>query len=407
MSAGERRKALADVRILDFTWAWAGAYATFQLGLLGAEVIKVESLKRLDLSRSQSLTTGQRFTGYDSSSVFNDLNMNKLSVRLNLSRPEAVEIALRLAAKSDVVAENMRPGVMERLGLGYEALRKVKPDIIMLSSSALGSTGPHRTYVGYAPVFSAIGGAAEMTGQASGPPVPLHGAVDLRSATMSAFALLAALNQRARTGEGQYIDLSSTECVTAEIGHLFAEYQFTGRVPRRRGNDDPMMAPHNSYPCRGKEWVSIAVGSEAEWQGFCRALGKPPWTKEARFADGKGRVKNRRDLDRLVEAWTRERTAEEATATLQKAGVPALPCLGPVGLAHDRQLEARGIFEKLHHPVIGDRDVMGAPWRLPKTPPVIEAPSPLLGEHSERVLHDLLGMSSEEVKSLEEEGIIY
>ena len=400
-------KALDGIRVVDFTWAWAGPYGTFQLGLLGAEVIKVESLQRLDQTRTMSLTTGQHFSGHDGSTIFNDLNLNKRSVRLNLTRPEAIDIARRLVAASDVVVQNMRPGVMDRLGLGYEDLRKVKPGIIMLSSSALGSTGPQRTYVGYAPTFSAIGGVASVTGVEGGAPVPLYGSIDLRSATMTAFAILAALNQRARTGEGQHIDLSSAECVTCEIGHLFAEYQLTGKLPRRRGNDDRRLAPHNSYRCRGKEWVTIAVGAESEWTAFCRAIGAPDWTREERFADQRQRWKNRRALDRLVEAWTRERSAEEATQLLQKAGVAALPCLGSAGLAHDRQLEARGFIEPVVHPVLGKRDLVGAPWKLSATPARIESPAPLLGEHNEYVLNGILGIPREEIASLEQRGIVY
>ena len=400
-------QALAGVRVVDFTWAWAGAYATFQLGLLGAEVIKVESLKRLDLSRTQSFSTGQRFAGHDASTIFNDLNLNKRSLQLDLSRPEAVAIAKRLVAKSDVVAQNMRPGVMERLGLGYEELRKVKPGIIMLSSSALGSTGPDRTYSGYAPVFAALGGLAHMTGQASGPPTPLSGAVDLRSATMSAFAVLAALNQREATGEGQHIDLSSVESMIALVGHLFAEYQLTGREPRRRGNDDIAMAPHNSYPCSGGEWVTIAVETDAEWESFRNALGRPGWTNEARFADGRSRWQNRRALDELVEAWTRDRRAGEIAALLQRAGIAATAGAGTEGLAHDAQLEDRGFFARVKHPVLGWREVVGAPWKLPGTPPTIERPAPLLGEANTYILSDLLGIPPEEVASLQEQGIVH
>jgi len=405
--APARKSVLEGVRVVDFTWAWAGAYATFQLGLLGAEVIKVESLKRLDLSRTQSLTTGQRFAGYDSSTIFNDLNSNKRSLQLDLSRPEAVAIAKQLIAVSDVVAQNMRPGVMERLGLGYEELREVKPDIIMLSSSALGSTGPDRNYAGYAPVFAALGGLAHITGQASGPPVPLYGAVDLRSATMSSFAILAALNQRDATGEGQHIDLSSVEAVAALVGHVFAEYQLTGHEPRRRGNDDLYMAPHNSYLCGGGEWITIAVETDAEWQSLCTAMGRPLWTDDARFAARGSRWRNRRALDQFVEGWTKDRGAAETAALLQRAGISATPCPGPAGLAHDPQLEARGFFSSVVHPVLGRREVVGAPWTLPGTPPSVERPAPLLGEHNAYVLSELLGMSPDELTRLQEEGVVH
>jgi benzylsuccinate CoA-transferase BbsF subunit len=406
-ASGNGKKPLSGVRVVDFTWAWAGAYATFHLALLGAEVIKVESLKRLDLSRTQSLTTGQHFAGYDSSTIFNDLNLNKESVRLNLAHPEGAALARRLVAVSDVVAQNMRPGVMERLGLGYEDFRKVKPDIIMLSSSALGSTGPQRTYVGYAPVFSALGGVAHVTGSPSGPPVPLYGAVDLRSATTSAFAALAALNHRARTGEGQHIDLSSTESMIALIGHLFAEYQLTGKVPGRHGNDNPHMAPHNSYPCKNQEWVTIAVGTEEEWRSFCRAIGEPEWTADRRFESAAARVKARRELDELVADWTWKRTAAEVAELLQAAGVAATPCFGPEGLAVDPHLEARGFFQSVRHPVLGDRQVSGAAFTFSKTPATIERAAPLLGEQNDYVLGQLLGLSAEEIAGLQEQGAVY
>lgn len=401
-----RRRALGGIRVVDFTWAWAGAYATFQLGLLGAEVIKVESLKRLDLSRTQSLTTGQHFAGHDSSTIFNDLNLNKRSLQLDLSRPEAVEIAKQLVARSDVVAQNMRPGVMERLGLGYEALCRVKPDIVMLSSSALGSTGPERTYAGYAPVFAALGGLAHLTGQAGGPPVPLYGAVDLRSATMSAFAVLAALHQRDATGEGQHVDLSSVESVIALIGHVFPEYQLTGKAPRRRGNDDLLMAPHNTYPCLEGGWITIAVETDDEWAALCRIAGQADWLADARFATRSSRWEHRRALDGLLEAWTTGQRAGGLVPGLQRAGVAATAASGPEGLAHDPQLEDRDFFMTVSHPMLGRREVVGASWKLPGTPPVIERAAPLLGEANGYVLSDLLGFSPEEVASLQERGIV-
>lgn len=403
----ETERPLSGIRILDFTWAWAGSYATFILGHLGAEIIKIESLKRLDLSRMGSITTGQRFQGFDSSTVFNDLNLNKKCVRLNLSKPEAVAIVHRLAQHGDVVAQNMRPGVFDRLGLGYEALSKTKEDIIMLSSSAAGSTGPHRSYVGYAPVFTALGGLAHVTGSHGGNPVPLYGSVDLRSATTSAFAVIAALHQRATTGEGQHIDLSSVESTASLIGHLFTEYQLTGLTPRRRGNDDPSMAPHNSYPCRDGEWVSITVEDDSEWEAFCRVGAGAEWSNDPRFQTQRGRWRHRRELDALVGRWTNPRSAHEVTELLQGVGVPALPCFGPVELASSPQLEARGAFSLVNHAALGDREVLGVPWKLTGTPDVAPSPAPLLGEHNDYVLHELLGLSTNQVLELEAAEIVY
>ncbi|MFQ5380786.1 MAG: CaiB/BaiF CoA transferase family protein, partial [Dehalococcoidia bacterium] len=358
-------------------------------------------------SRSQSITTGQRFAGYDSSTVFHDINMNKKCVRLNLSKPEAIPLVKRLVGMADVVAQNMRPGVLERLGLGYEALAEVKPDIIMLSSSAVGSTGPHRSYVGYAPVFAALAGRAPRTGAPRGNPVPLYGAVDLRSATTSAFAVLAALHQRATTGEGQHIDLSSVESIASLIGHLVTEYQLSGLVPKRRGNDDVEMAPHNAYPCRDGRWVSISAANDREWEALCRVAGPRGWAEDPRFGTQRDRWRNRRALDRAVSEWTRDQAATKVTELLQAAGVPALPCFDEEDLAHNPQLEARGVFSTVHHEVLGDRDVLAPPWRLTGTPDVPQQPAPLLGEHSRYVLRDLLGLSEGKIEALEAAEVVY
>ena len=202
---------LEGIRVVDFAWAWAGSQATSILALLGAEVIKIESRRRIDHSRVFSLTTGQWFDEPDRSAIFNDMNLGKFSANIDLSQTEGVELVKKLVQISDVVVQNMRPGKIDALGLGYEVLRDVKPDIIMLSSSARGVTGPEREYIGYAPLFSAISGFAHISGYEDGEPIRLSGEIDLLSATSSAFAVLVALIHRQRTGEGQFIDLSSTE----------------------------------------------------------------------------------------------------------------------------------------------------------------------------------------------------
>ena len=212
------KDALKGVRIADFSWVWAGPLATLLLSFMGAEVIKIESRKRVDQMRQGSITTGDSFSDFNASPIFNNANLNKKSVTLDLSRPEGTELAKRIVAVSDLTMENMRPGVMDKLGLGYKDLVKVKPDIIMLSASGFGSSGPYREYAGYAPIFAAFGGLAYLTGYEDGEPNTMSGVMDLRVGTVSAFALLAALIHRQKTGEGQYIDLSSSECVSALVG---------------------------------------------------------------------------------------------------------------------------------------------------------------------------------------------
>jgi benzylsuccinate CoA-transferase BbsF subunit len=414
------RAPLEGVRILDFTWAWAGPQATLMLGMLGADIIKVESHRRLDHTRMRSLMTGPTLAGPDHSVIFSDLNVNKLGVTINLSQPQAADIVKRIVHLCDVVMENMRPGVMERLGIGYEALRQVKPDIIMLSSSAVGNTGPERSYVGYAPTFAALSGLTHITGHPDGPPMPLSGAVDLRVGTTSAFAILAALCYRQRTGRGQYIDLSSTEAVSALIGEKLLEYSITGHPPTREGNRDPIIAPHNCYPCQGENqadapqrgpsgpsgWMSIAVADDEEWRALCRVVDDDRLNDE-RFGDAYGRWCHQDQIDAVISEWTRDRGREEAAEALQKAGVAAMPVLDGRALAQDVQVKARGLLQKVNHPLIGERLEVGPPWKFSRTPAGIRRPSPLLGEHNEYVLRDLAGMSQEEIDRLSEEGVLH
>jgi crotonobetainyl-CoA:carnitine CoA-transferase CaiB-like acyl-CoA transferase len=399
---------LQGVRITEFTSAWAGPYATCLLALLGAEVIKVESRRRLDHSRMTSFSTGKDFSGPDESSVFNSLNLNKFGVNLNLSKPKGVEIAKKLVGVSDAVIENMRPGVMPRLGLGYEVLSEVKQDIIYLSSSACGQTGPEREYVGYAPTFAALGGASFLTGYEDWPPSNFMGAIDLRSATTSAFAMVAALCHHQRTGEGQYVDLSSQETIAVLVGDTILDYIMNRRVPMRMGNRDEVMAPHNCYRCRGDDnWISIAVATDQEWRALCKAMERRDLVQDERFSDAYKRWNNQDKLDQIINEWTKSQDYYGVMEKLQKAGVAAAPSLSSEGLFKDPHLREREVFTQVEHPVMGKDWVIAPPWRLSATPASIKRHAPLLGEHNDFIFHGLLGMSREEIKELEEEQVIY
>jgi len=399
---------LDGIRIVDFTWAWAGPYATLLLALLGAEVIKVESHRRLDHTRLRSLMTGPTLGGPNQSTVFNDINLNKLSLTLNLAQPKAIDIVKRLVRLADVVTQNMRPGVMDRLGLSYEVLKQIKPDIIMLSSSALGTTGPERTYVGYAPTFAAMSGLAYISGHPEGQPSTLTGAIDTRVGTTSAFAILAALNHRQHTGQGQHIDLSSSEAISCLVGDTLMDYTMNGRVQERKGNRDDFMVPHGCYPCRGDDcWVTIAVSTEEEWHAFCKASGNPSWTEDERFIDADNRRQNEAELDKLVSDWTKQYTDYEVTEILQNAGVAAAPTLSGEMVSKDAHSIERGFFTEVEHPELGKRIVVGAPWRLSATPAKTPRPAPLMGEDNQYVLNELLGISQEEIDQLIEEQVVY
>jgi len=397
---------LAGVRVVDMTWAWAGPHGTQLLAMLGAEVIKVESHARLDHSRLRSLMGGAMGGGADDSPIFNDLNLNKLSLTLDLRQDEARTLLRRLVAESDVLVQNMRPGVMERLGLGYASLLEVRPDLVMLSSSAVGSTGPEREYAGYAPTFSSMSGIADLTGYADGPPTPLSGSVDLRVGTAGALAVVAALYRRRRTGEGQHIDLSSTEVMSSMIGEAFLEHSMTGRVPARNGNRHDVMAPHDCYPCRGEDhWVSIAVGSDAEWGALKRAIDDPA-LDDAAFAGPAERFRNQDALDPILVRFTQSHEVDDLVQKLQAAGVPAMRVHVEDSIQDDPHVRARGVIQTIEHPRVGTRRVIRSPWRFAKAQVDIQRPAPLIGEHNDYVLGDILGLPADEIGRLTDEGVV-
>ena len=399
---------LSGVRITEFTSAWAGPYATCLLGFLGADVIKVESQQRVDHSRLLSFSTGRKFSNPNQSSVFNNLNLNKLSVTLNLKAKKAIEIAGKLAGISDVVMENMRPGVISRLGLGYDVLSKIKPDLIYLSSSACGQTGPEREYVGYAPTFAALGGISHITGYPDWPPSNLMGAVDLRSATTSAFAILVALCARQKTGQGQYIDLSSQETIAVMTGDVVMDYLMNQRVPTRKGNEDEIFAPHNCYPCHGEEkWISIAVTTEEEWAALCQVMEQPDLINDNRFADMAKRKENIAELDGIISEWTEDQDYYEVTENLQKVGVAAAPSLSGEGLFKDPHIKERGVFYQVDHPELEKDWVLAPPWKFSESPANIRRHAPDIGEHNDHVFQDLLGMSRDEIEDLKKKQVIY
>lgn len=401
------KRPLDGVRVVEFTWAWAGPYAGQLLGFMGAQEIKIEGPKRFDTSREMADAMGGKTKSVEESVRFHLTNANKLDVTLDLTTPKGAELARRIVGVSDVVVENYRPGVMKRFGLDYPVLQQVKPDIIMLSCSATGQTGPRAHYAGFATIFAAMSGLIDLTGYPGGPPGEIRGGIDLRVGTTAAFAVLAALYHRRRTGEGQYIDLSSREAITCLIGDSILGYAISGRLPSRLGNYDDIMAPHNCYRCRGEDkWVSIAVATDEEWQALCHAIGHPDWAEEKRFADAYSRWRNREELDKLIGEWTINYTHYEVTDILQRTGVAAFPSLNSQEIFNDPHLKERGILAEIDHPMIGKRYIVNPPWKFSATPARVTRHGPLLGEHNHYILGELLGMAEEEIKALAKEEII-
>ena len=309
-----------------------------------------------------------------------------------------------------MVTDNFSGSMMERFGLTYPVLKGIKPDIIALSMSCWGATGPERDYRAYDPNFAALSGLYDLTGYPDGQPSLSggRGRLDLFSGAALAFCVAAALVHRTITGEGQFIDLSQWEATNCLIGEAFLDYFMNGRSPTRTGNRDTIMAPHNCYRCRGEDkWVSIAVATDEEWQALCRAIGRPGLAGDERFADAASRWKNQDELDRLISQWTVNYTHYEVTDILQKAGVAAFPSMSREELARDPHLMERGAFVEVAHPEAGLKTFLAPPWRLSATPAEISRHSPLLGEHNEYVFCDLLGMTVEEFAVLVAENVIY
>lgn len=401
------RRIFEGLRVVDFGWVWAGTVLGHILADYGAEVIKVESKRRLD-----GLRLGKVFELGDTLEMnpyFHNLNRNKQSITLDITKEEAVRLVKELVKRSDLVVENFAPGVLDRRGLGYETLASVKRDIIMISLSAVGQKGPISQIVTYAPIISALSGIDSMVGYPDGPPLGFkHAYADPTASLFGTLAVLAALRYRRRTGKGQYIDLSQAESATCLIGEALMDYQMNGRIGTNRGNSSLTMAPHGHYPCEGEDsWVSIAVKTEEEWAGFCRAIGSPPWTGDPKFADLDSRRANSRELDERVAGWTRERTDYEATEILQGAGVAAAPVLGVDGVFVDEHLQSRGVFMDVEHPVVGSSFLYDLPWKMSDGEREPARHAPLLGQHNDQVFGQLLGLPREEIDRLIAEEVIY
>jgi benzylsuccinate CoA-transferase BbsF subunit len=397
------KSALAGVRVLDFTTAIAGSYLTAVLALMGAEVIKVEHRSRPDLFRVDR----QRPWMTTPSPQVVACWVNTLGITLDLDYPEGFELAKRLVKISQVVAENRRPGTIEKLGMSYPVLKEIKPDIIMISSSGHGGSGPERLYRGYAGIYSSLSGLSEMVGYPDSPPTDTRSSADFRAGLYGALSVLAALNHWQRTGEGQHIDFSQREANTTAVADVIMDYTMNQRNQNRNGNRDAVMAPHNCYRCRGEDrWISIAIGTDEEWQALCKVMGNPDWSKEERFCDQDRRWQNQDELDKLLEEWTINYEPFELMEILQNAGVAAIPSFTSKDLFEDRHLKERNAYSVVEHPKQGKYCVLSPPWRLSTTPPKVTKCFPMVGEDNEYVFGQLLGLSQQEMASLKEKGVI-
>mgnify|MGYP001446702409 FL=1 len=399
---------LDGYRGLDFGWVLAGALPGMILADMGAEVLKVETRQRMDYMRLGRPIVGDE-PDPEQHPLFHNVNRGKLSIALNTTKPEALDLIKNLVTHCDVVVENFSPGVMHRLGLGYDVFSAIKPEIVMASISSNGQTGPLRDLRAYAPSIGALSGLDSTLGYEGERPLGLkHAYADIAGALHSVFAIVSALHQKERTGQGQYIDVSMLRATVATMGAGLMEYEMTGRVMGTKGNFDPVMAPYGNYACQGDDaWVSIAVRTEEEWQGLKLAIGNPSWCEEERFASRYSRLQNRQDLDSNLATWTRERAAGEITELLQANGVAAIPVMGAEDRLFNPHFQERGLYSDIEHPSLGAEPIYNIMWNLNKTPPSILRHAPLLGEHNQQIFGGLLGMEKEEIARLEEDQVLW
>jgi len=398
---------LEGIRIADLTAVWAGPYATRLLADMGAEVIKVESPNNPDLLRALSLLPAGTEHAWNKSAYFNHNNRNKFGCTIDLANPRGKELFLELVAKSDVVIENYRAEVLDKLGLGYDVLRRARPDIILVSMPGHGKNGPERDFVAYGTNVEQLAGLASLSGYVGGGPQktgisfgdPVAGAA-------AAAAVLLALIARKRTGRGQYIELAQRETLTSLLGEYVVGYSMTHENPPRIGNRHPSWAPHGCYPSSGEdEWVTVACRDDAEFASLCRVMGCPDLIADSRYATADSRYRHQDDLDETIAAWTKSRGRMEAFEALTAAGVPAAPVLGYRDIYDNPHLRERGFFEQVTHPEAGSWDMERPLYRFARRPTSIERNGPCFGEHNAYVFGELLGLSEAEIAQLEKEGV--
>ena len=400
MSERKRGGPLQGVRVVEMGKVWAGPETGKHFAFLGAEVIKIESLGSLDVTRHTSLVGD-----IDKAPGFQSVNPQKLSAQIDTKSAKGVELVLDLLRHTDIFVENLRPGAMERMGLGYEAARAVNPRIVYISMGMYGNDGPLSYQTGYAPCFCAVGGLSALVGYAGRPPTGINVRyADSTYGTAAAYAGLVALLHRRRTGVGQYVDVSACETMTGMIADTVMDYTLNGVAHGCDDNRHADMAPHGAYRCRGGDWISIAVASDAAWAALAAAMGRAELASDPRFRSLADRKANEAELDRLVADWTAAREVGELVCELQSRGVAAGKSQNSIDLVSDPLFWGRGFFPEVREYDGETRSIVGAPWKMTRGA-AIRDDAPPLGGHTAYVLGDILGLSVEEQQRLADAGI--
>lgn len=395
-----------DIKILEFGQIVAGPLISTYLADYGAEVIHVESRQRPDQYRLYPPFKDNK-PGINRGLDFAVYSHNKYGITLNLRHLKGTEIAKRIVKNwANVVIENFTPGVMKRLGLDFEELRKIKPDLIMLSTCNQGQTGPHALHPGMGSHLTHLSGFSHLSGWSDRDPMILAGPyIDFIGVVYGTIALASALEYRRRTGKGQYIDVAQFETGIQFLVPALLDYTTNGHIQERRGNRCDYAAPHGVYPCQGDDrWCAIAVFTDEEWENLCEVMGNPDWTEYPKYITLRERKQNEEELDKLIAEWTSKFTAEEIMDKLQSVGVEAAVVKNPKDMYEDPHLK-RYLWAEMEHPEIGTYHLQLPPFKLSKTPCQLRMSAPLLGEHNEYVYRELTGLSQEEYEQFQEEGV--
>lgn len=403
----EQQLPLVGLRILDLTNWWAGPSATHVLGMLGAEVIHVESIQRPDGMRFLGGAYSMREQWWEYSQVFLAANANKKGLTLNLSDPAGRAVLKRLIAVSDALVENFSPRVLEQFGFGWERVHTLNPRAIMARMPAFGLSGPWRDHVGFAQTMEQMTGLAWINGHPEQPPLVQRGPCDPFAGMHAAFALLVAWALREATGEGQHVEVPMVECALNAAAEQVIEFTAYGQLLERSGNRSPGVAPQGLYPCRGSEqWLALTIANDAQWQALKGVMGNPSWAEDPAFESLTGRWREHDRIDQELKRWTGHCELADIVDQLTRAGIPAGSVTEPRATSRDPQLAARGYFETCTHPVVGTHPIPSVPFRLAGVERWIRSPAPTLGEHNRTILREMLGMSDAEIAALEAKEVI-
>lgn len=399
--------ALEGVTVVEFGGYAAGPLIGKYLGNFGARTIHVESSTRPDGFRLQYPPYKDQIVGVNRSGCFAIFNDSKQGVTIDLKHPKGLQLAYRLVARTDIVVENMRPGVMAKLGLDYEALRAHNPSLVMLSTSNLGQTGPRARHPGFGTQLSSLSGFTELIGAADGPPHSLYGPyIDMIAVAYGGAAVLAALDRQRRTGEGAFIDLAQYETGLQFVSPALLDYAVNGAVARRDGNRDPVAVPHGAYRCTDDEWIAISCWDDAEWKRLAAAIGGAALAADTRFATEAGRRSHEAALNERIGEWTRHQRAGGLAVRLHAARVHAALVNTMRDLYEDPQIAARGIWQSQDHPELGPMRYRMVSYQLSETPGRVRSAAPCLGQHNEDVFKNWFGLSAGEYNTLAVEGVL-